>query len=143
MLAARNFRSASGTLGQIALAALDLAYHTVVPGSSTRVMNRIFKEIQGRRTTPGTHFQASFGHLMGGYSAGYYGYLWSRVYAQDIFSIFEEHGVLSPEVGRRYRREILERGSSRDEDVSLEEFLQRTPSDEAFLRYLGIDPGGV
>ena len=45
----------------------------------------------------GTVPEASFGHLMGGYEAGYYGYLWAKVYAQDMFTRFERQGVLDPD----------------------------------------------
>ena len=51
-----------------------------------------------------------------GYAAGYYGYLWSLVYAQDVFTRFEREGLENPAVGGAYRREILETGSSREGD---------------------------
>jgi Zn-dependent oligopeptidase len=82
---------------------------------------------------------ASFGHLMGGYDAGYYGYLWSNVYGDDMFSVFEAEGILSPDVGRRYRAEVLARGSSRDAWDHLRAFLGREPNAEAFLEKLGIE----
>ncbi len=90
----------------------------------------------------GTHFAASFGHLMGGYDAGYYGYLWSKVYGDDMFSVFANEGILSPEVGRRYRDEVLAMGHSRDAIDHLLAFLGREPSSEAFLAELGLDPAG-
>ncbi|MFA6028660.1 MAG: M3 family metallopeptidase [Elusimicrobiota bacterium] len=140
MLAARGVFSASDTLGQVALAALDLVYHTAVPVDSTEVMRKVFVEFEGQEPAPGTHFQARFGHVMGGYSAGYYGYLWSKVFALDIFSRFLAEGILNEDVGLSYRREILERGSSRDEEDSLRAFLGREPSEEAFLRSIGVEP---
>ena len=141
MLATKNFLSATQTLRQIAYATLDLAFHTLpVPVDTTAVLDRVFRETGTNAPTPGTHWQAGFGHLLGGYGAGYYGYLWSLVYAQDIFSRFEKEGLLSPEVGMDYRRKILERGSSVEEARSLREFLGREPNDEAFLRSLGLPP---
>ena len=65
---------------------------------------------------------ASFGHLLGGYDAGYYGYLWSKVYGDDMFSRFAADGVTNPSVGRSYRTEILERGGSRPAMDMLEDF---------------------
>ena len=88
----------------------------------------------------GTFFAAGFGHLMGGYDAGYYGYLWSKVYGDDMFSRFEAEGITSPEVGAAYRREILERGGSADAEDLLRNFLGREPSNAAFLRHLGLAP---
>jgi len=86
----------------------------------------------------GTFPLASFGHLMGGYDASYYGYMWSEVFGDDMFSRFEREGVTNPEVGMAYRREVLERGGSVDPEEMLLNFLGRPPSNEAFLRKLGI-----
>ncbi len=86
----------------------------------------------------GTFPLASFGHLMGGYDASYYGYMWSEVYGDDMFSRFEEEGVTNPKVGMAYRREVLEKGGSVDPNEMLLNFLGRPPSNEAFLRKLGI-----
>ncbi len=86
-----------------------------------------------------THFGASFGHLLGGYDAGYYGYLWSKVYGDDMFSVFAEQGILSPAVGRRYREEVLAMGYSRDAIDHLRAFLGREPSTDAFLEDLGLE----
>ncbi len=76
-----------------------------------------------------------------GYDSGYYGYMWSKVYAEDMFSKFKEEGVLNPALGRRYRVEILEKGSSRDEMDSLKAFLGREPNENAFLESIGLKAG--
>ena len=82
--------------------------------------------------------QATFGHLMGGYDAGYYGYLFSDVYSADMFhSVFKKDPMDGKE-GRRYRHTVLEKGGSQDEMVTLEQFLGRKPSTEAFYKELGI-----
>jgi len=137
MLAARNFNRAKGELTQVAYSTLDLAYNTLTGVvDPMAVMERLWAGLGLPAPVPGTHFPATFGHLMG-YAAGYYGYLWSRVYAQDIFSRFEKEGIDNPAVGMSYRKEILQTGSSRDEAESLKAFLGREPDEEAFLRYLG------
>ena len=87
----------------------------------------------------GTFSPASFGHLMGGYDAGYYGYLWSEVFGDDMWRRFEEEGITNPAVGMAYRREVLEVGGSRDAIDTLRAFLGREPDNSAFLRKLGID----
>ena len=79
-----------------------------------------------------------FGHLMGGYDAGYYGYLWAEVIGDDMFSRFASEGILSPEVGAEYRREILEPGGSRDAEELVRAFLGREPSNDEFLRLRGM-----
>jgi Zn-dependent oligopeptidase len=80
---------------------------------------------------------------MGGYDAGYYGYLWSKVYAQDFFTRFEKEGVMSAATGRAYRRGILAPGSSVEPDVLLQRFLGRPLSYDAFFREMGIGGEGA
>ena len=82
-------------------------------------------------------FLAGWGHLMG-YDAGYYGYMWSLVYAADMFTRFEKEGVLNAKTGMEYRKWILEKGSSQDEMSLVEGFLGRTVSNDAFLRSKGL-----
>ena len=91
--------------------------------------------------TEGTNFAASFGHLVGGYDAQYYGYLWSEVYANDMAeSVFRtsKKGLLDPISGYRYRSCILAPGGARDAADSLKGFLGREPSNAAFLKLKGI-----
>ncbi|HJQ76044.1 MAG TPA: M3 family metallopeptidase [Acidimicrobiia bacterium] len=87
----------------------------------------------------GTFALASFGHIMGGYDASYYGYMWAEVFGDDMFSRFEEQGVTNPEVGKEYREKVIGKGGSLDADSMLVDFLGREPSNEAFLRKLGIE----
>jgi thimet oligopeptidase len=80
---------------------------------------------------------ASFTHL-NGYGANYYGYLWSRVFAQDIFSVFEKNGVMDSKTGERYRKEILEVAGSEQEMDMLRHFLGREPNSDAFMHSIGL-----
>ena len=82
--------------------------------------------------------QATFGHLIGGYDAGYYGYLSSQVYSTDMFySVFKKDPMSKAE-GRRYRHMVLEKGGSQEEMKTLEDFLGRPPSTKAFYEDLGL-----
>ncbi|KAJ1642177.1 metalloendopeptidase [Coemansia asiatica] len=82
---------------------------------------------------------ATFGHIMGGYDAGYYGYLWSKVFSQDMFEArFKKEGLFNKQTGMDYRREILAPGGSRDASISLEKFLGRKPQNTAFMRAIGL-----
>jgi thimet oligopeptidase len=83
---------------------------------------------------PGTHFQASFGHLHG-YSAIYYTYMWSLVIAKDLFSRFEG-GLMDPELASRYRQAVLEPGGSKDAAELVRDFLGREYAFEAWEAWL-------
>ncbi len=140
LISAKNFNMAMAQLRQISFAAVDMAYHSAVPADTDEVARQVFEQTGVGAPVPGTHFQASFAHIMSGYKAGYYGYLWARVYAQDVFSVFEQEGLFNPETGRRYRRTILERGSSVDEEQQLRDFLGRKPQEGAFYKYIDVRP---
>ena len=96
--------------------------------------------VTGMPYPEGTFMLAGFGHLLGGYDAGYYGYLWAEVIGDDMFGRFAREGVLSPAVGADYRREILEPNGSRDADALVRAFLGREPSNAEFLRLRGMGP---
>jgi len=83
------------------------------------------------------HFYASWGHLTG-YAAGYYGYLWSRVFAQDIFEQIKHYGLLDHTIGKKYIDTIIGRGGSADPNQLLYDFLGREPSSDAFFKDLGL-----
>ncbi|MBW3563166.1 MAG: Zn-dependent oligopeptidase [Acidobacteria bacterium] len=82
-----------------------------------------------------TRFPASFGHLAGGYAAGYYGYLWSEAIAYDLLSAFGDD-LMDAETGRRFRNEILARGAERPGMDSVEAFLGRPISNDPFIRHI-------
>jgi thimet oligopeptidase len=141
MIAARYVHYALQTTQQILYASVDMEYHTAKPPVDTTAVWRATVA----RTTPnhfvdGTHPQAGFGHLMGGYDAGYYGYLWSKVYAQDMFSRFQAQGLTSPVAGAAYRKDILAPARAEEPDQEVHAFLGRPMNPAAFYRELGISP---
>ena len=76
---------------------------------------------------------AAFGHLLGGYDAAYYGYLWAEIIGDDLFSRFENEGVLSNEVGVEYKNKILKPGGTIPAEYMVKNFLGRKWNDHAFL----------
>lgn len=117
----------------------DMRFHTATgPVDVTEVWYQTHEEITGTRPPAGTHQPASFGHLMGGYDAGYYGYLWSKVYALNIVNAFKETGMTNRTLGMKFREEILSKGNMDDGMVLLERFLGKEPGPEALYEYLGI-----
>ena len=141
MLAAKNFQSGMQTLRQVEFALFDILIHSE-PGAGDRVqatLDAVRAEIAVLVPPAFNRFQHSFSHIFGGgYAAGYYSYTWAEVLSADAFSAFEESGVLDLDTGRRYRREILEVGGSRDALDSFMAFRGRAPSIDAMLRHLGI-----
>ncbi len=137
MLAAKTLSSGVTTLRQLYFAHLDQAYHAPGFDGDSTVAARALHEITGFPYTPGTHFQSGWGHLFG-YDARYYGYLWSHVFGDDMFTRFEGAGLLNAELGAEYRRTVLERGGSVDGDQLVRDFLGREPNADAFLRGLGL-----
>ncbi len=138
LVAARNLNVGLTTLRQIGLGMFDLALHGPDPDRDLDEIHRTSAAVGLLPLQEGTFAPASFGHLMGGYDAGYYGYLWSEVYGDDMFSRFESAGGVDPAVGAEYRRLILERGGSLDGMELLRDFLGREPDNRAFLRKRGI-----
>ena len=140
MIAAKNLQSGVKTESQIFLGMVDQAYHTDEDGivDTTQVAYDIHDMTRMYPHTPGSHFQGSFGHLTG-YQAGYYGYMWSLVYAQDMFQRFKEFGMLSPEAGAYYREKILSMGGTKDSLDLVREYLGREPSMHPFLESLGLE----
>ena len=139
MLAARKFGQGIAYTKQLLYALFDMTIHSGAGETDvTSTYDNLYRQIVGQEPIAGGHFAGTFGHMMGGYDAGYYGYLWSEVYAQDMFTVFEAKDLLSPKVGARYRTDILERGSMQDALTNLKDFLGRDPSPDAFFKKLGI-----
>jgi thimet oligopeptidase len=132
MNASRAFGKGLFYARQRLYSAWDMAIHTPVVVDPMQT----WAAMEGK--TPlgfvdGTLVPAGFGHVMGGYQAGYYGYMWSEVMALDMRSAFGAN-VMDTGVGGRYRKLILESGGERAPAALVEAFLQRKPSADAFFR---------
>lgn len=139
IIAARKFDAGVKYSRQVFLGTFDYRIHSSGRSVDTvKVANTEWAAIMGFAPLRGELFPASFGHMMGGYDAGYYGYLWSEVFAVDMFSRFEKEGVLNTKTGRDYRDTILALGRTEDPDVLLERFLGRAPNEAAFIKQLGL-----
>jgi thimet oligopeptidase len=136
MLRSRGFGRAIATQRQLFLAALDQTYHTRAPGfDTTKVLAEIHDSYTPFKYVEGTHFQASFGHLIG-YDAGYYGYQWALSIAQDLFTRFKKEGMLNAKTASDYRLSILAPGGGEEESALVAKFLGRPPSDAAYKTFL-------
>lgn len=138
IIRAKNHAQGYFILRQLFLGSFDMALHaTTELVDPVKTYADLYKEMFGMDVSADQLWAAGFGHLMG-YDAGYYSYLWSEVYAADMFTRFRNEGVTNPRVGMEYRNKILEVGSSRDEMESVKDFLGREPNNEAFLKDMGL-----
>lgn len=145
MLAARTYRAANGLLRQLGFSTTDLMLHTEYDAKKDGDVleyARVIMERFAPTSLPAYYAQlGSFSHLFGsstGYAAGYYSYQWSEMLEADAFSKFREGGILSREVGDRFRSEILSRGDTDDPAVLYRRFLGRDPDVSALLTRLGV-----
>jgi len=149
VIRSKHVNGAIFNLRQLHYALFDMKVHNIpspgVVGTLEPAIeyNKLRPEISGLDGPDDSKYDfgnghATFGHLMGGYDAGYYGYLWSQVFSTDMFYAAFKKAPMNGEEGRRYRKIVLDRGGSKDEMEVLIEFLGREPNSKAFLEELGI-----
>ncbi len=114
---------------------LYAAFDMALSGDSPRHALDEWREMEG--ATPmgyvdGTTFPGTFEHIASGYAAGYYGYMWAKVIALDLVSVFGAD-LMNQSIGRRMREMILSRGSEEPARSLVEQFLGRPVSSEAFF----------
>ena len=137
MVAAKSLCRGMLDQGQVWLGSIDQAYHTSPDGDvdTTQVGLDLVERCTLLEAVPNTWFQAGFGHLTG-YQGGYYGYLWSKVFAEDMAERFKELGMLNPEAGAWYRDTVLSRGGSVDASEMLRDYLGREPRMDGYINSL-------
>ena len=79
-----------------------------------------------------------FNHIIGGYAAGYYSYLWANVLDNDAFEAFRENGIFDQETARRFRSNVLEKGDSEEPMVLYRNFRGAEPQLEPMLKNRGM-----
>ncbi|KAJ2847794.1 metalloendopeptidase, partial [Coemansia erecta] len=143
LVAAKNEGAGLFNLRQVFFGLFDMAIHDTADGKVDvkAIYNQLREDVSlFKNGDVDTWGMATFGHMMGGYDAGYYGYMWSEVFSADMYaSRFLKDGVDNPKTGMDYRKEILRPGGSRDASVSLRRFLGRDPNNKAFLKSIGLD----
>lgn len=142
MLDAKNVTSGLNAIGSLRRALYDMniydAYDPQNPISTDDLWKKIDSELGvADFTVEGTHPQASWIHI-NGYPVYYYGYIWSDVYAQDMFTQFKKNGLLDQQTGMRYRDIILSNGLQKDVVAAVEEFLGRPMNNAAYVKSLGL-----
>ena len=140
--AARNFNQGFATVEFTASALIDMELHEVAAGAPIdvgQIEAALTKKIGMPPEISMRHRVPHFLHIMGGYGAGYYSYMWSEVMDADAFSAFEETGdVFDPATAAKLKEFIYSAGNLRDPHEAYVAFRGRPPSVEGLLKKRGF-----
>lgn len=143
MIAAKNFQSGLFLVRQVEFALFDMQVHSLYGNEDFKGVHETLDEVRKKvaviQPPAFNRFPNSFSHIFaGGYSAGYYSYLWAEVLSADAFAAFEETAIFDHETGQRFLNEVLSQGGSQSAAVLFKNFRGREPSVDALLRHSGI-----
>lgn len=143
MVKAKNVSSGLSAQGSLRSCMYDMNLYDKFNPNKPVDTDQLWKDIDKQLDimdwyVEGTHPQGSWIHI-NTHPVYYYGYLWSEVYAQDMFTVFKENGLRNKETGVRYRKLILANGSQRPVETVVEEFLGRPMNNKAYIKSLGLD----
>lgn len=137
------FNQGFETTEYLAASMLDMAYHTLKPGEvptdviafEKQAMDKIGLIDQIPPRYRSTYFQHVFA---GGYSAGYYSYIWSAVLDADAFEVFKQKGLFDPKSAQSFRKNVLERGGTEEPMKLYRNFRGAEPDIKPLLRRRGL-----
>jgi peptidyl-dipeptidase Dcp len=142
MLEAQKFNQGFETVEYLAATLLDWAWHTLdeQPGDPQEFEERALRNVNvDLPLVPPRYRSTYFAHIWaGGYSAGYYSYIWSEILDADTVEWFKENGGLCRENGDTFRRELLSKGGSIDAMTAFRSFRGRDPRIEPLLERRGL-----
>lgn len=146
VLAAQTFGQGFATTEYIAAALLDQSWHRLTPAEAPAAEQVMAFEAAALKRdgvdylpVPPRYHTPYFSHLFaGGYSAGYYAYLWSEVLARDTGQWFHTHGGMTRANGDYLRAKILSRGRTQDPQLLFREFYGQPPDIGPLLEYRGL-----
>jgi peptidyl-dipeptidase Dcp len=145
--ASERFNQGFATLEYLEASVLDWAWHAVADGELGEDTDADGFEAAALEAAgvafplvPPRYRTGYFAHVFaGGYSAGYYSYIWSEVLDADSVEWFEENGGLTRANGDHFRRTLLSRGGSRDPLDAFRQFRGRDPRIEPLLERRGLE----
>ena len=143
MQKAGTFDQGFVTTEYLAASILDMAYHTQ-KADITSDAETFEKEAMNKINLPSTiiprYRSTYFNHIFaGGYSAGYYSYIWSGVLDTDAFEVFKINGLFNSDYAKSFRKNVLEKGGTEDPMELYKSFRGAEPSVEPLLRKRGLD----
>lgn len=140
----RTFNQGYAVTEYVSAALLDMAWHSLPPDASQQDVNKFEADALKRfkvdlPQVPPRYHTTYFSHIWdGGYSAGYYAYLWSEVLDDDAYYWFKEHGGLTRANGQRFRELVLSKGGTQDVATTFRNFRGRDPIVEPLLEERGL-----
>ncbi len=129
------------TTEYLAASYLDMAYHTVKDIKEIDIEKfekEYFKKLGLIPEIDSRYRSTYFGHIMGGYDAGYYGYIWSAVLDNDVFDAFKEKGIFDKETANSFRKNVLEKDGIEDPTKMYVNFRGREAKIEPLLKSRGL-----
>jgi peptidyl-dipeptidase Dcp len=143
MQKAGTFDQGFVTTEYLAASLLDMAYHTQKSAILTNA-ETFEKEVMAKINLPSTiiprYRSTYFNHIFaGGYSAGYYSYIWSGVLDTDAFEVFKTSGLFNSEKALSFRKNILEKGGTEDPMVLYKLFRGAAPNVTPLIKKRGLD----
>jgi peptidyl-dipeptidase Dcp len=147
VLASSKFNQGFATTEYLGAAMLDQRWHQIADASQIPAADGVMAFEAAALAKDGIDFAAVppryrtpyFSHIMGGYAAGYYAYIWSEVLDADTVEWIKAHGGLTRENGDHFRDTLLSRGGSVDAMQLFRDFAGRAPDIKPLLERRGLD----
>ncbi len=142
LILTKTFQPGMSLVRQLAFSLFDMRIHSEDPDGRhvQSILDQVREQVAVILPPKFERFQNSFLHIFEhDYAAGYYGYLWAEVLSADVFSVFQEEGLLNPVTGKRFLDAFLSQGGSKDAMDMFVEFRGRKPNHEAFLKQNGLN----
>ncbi len=137
------FNQGFETAEYLAASLLDMAYHTLKPGQTPTDVLAFEKQSMDKigliEQIPPRYRSTYFQHVFaGGYSAGYYSYIWSAVLDADAFEVFKQKGLFDKKSAESFRKNVLERGGMEEPMTLYRNFRGAEPDIKPLLRRRGL-----
>jgi peptidyl-dipeptidase Dcp len=146
IMRAKNFNEGYMLTELLAAAELDMQWHVLPADAPLQDPDAFEKQALAKvhldlAAVPPRYRSSYFSHIWGGgYSAGYYAYLWTQMLADDGYAWFDDHGGLTRSNGDRFRHMVLSRGNSEELGTMYKDWRGAAPTVDAMMRYRGLRP---
>lgn len=139
---AKLFNQGFETVEYLAASFLDMDWQTItdtIERDTPSFEKASFTKIGLMPEIESRYQSTNFGHIVGGYAAGYYSYIWAAVLDSDAFQAFKETTLFNPEVAASFRKNILSRLGTEDAMTLYKKFRGREPKVDALLQRRGLN----